>query len=320
MNFSVAAFYCRGEHGIFVMNSNKLSASNAALLKELAVLYVEDDRAGREQLGQFLERRVGALYTAGNGKDGFEAFERYRPDVVITDIRMPVMDGLQMAEAIKQIDDSVPIIIITAFNDQNFFLRSIDIGIDKYVLKPVDTDALLSSLFKSADSLLQKREREADNRYVQFILDTHPGFLITTTGDEVEYINKTFLDFLGYECIRDFKERHSCIEKFISEIDGIPYPAEDGRKWIPLIIDEPEADHIVCLRSGYHNPRETMAYLVTCNKFQELDKYILSFTDITRMEKERKRLIEQSITDPLTGIYNRVRFNHSGSSGLRVPL
>src|SRR4030067_719589 len=120
------------------------------LLKKISVLYVEDDAATREHLSRFLERRVGKLYTAANGQEGLETWRRFKPEVVVTDIMMPVMDGLRMAEMIRLENPSVPVIVTTAFNEMGFMLRAIDLGIDKYVTKPINTDLLLQAINNSA--------------------------------------------------------------------------------------------------------------------------------------------------------------------------
>lgn len=122
-------------------------------LARLAVLYVEDDDEIREQLAQFLRRRVGRLYTAENGRQGLDAWHRYHPDIVVSDIRMPEMDGLEMADRIKNDSASAPIILTSAFSDTAYLLRSIDIGIDKYVLKPVRTEALETALHRVAQTV-----------------------------------------------------------------------------------------------------------------------------------------------------------------------
>jgi len=137
--------------------------SNWRPLKALSVLYVEDDDDIRPQLELFLSRWVGNLLVATNGKEGLEKYVAHQPDLVITDIQMPAMDGLAMAEEIKRLAPTTPILVTTAYSDQDYFLRAFDIGIDKYVLKPVNTDILLATLANSAQPLLQHREIEQKN-------------------------------------------------------------------------------------------------------------------------------------------------------------
>jgi len=82
-------------------------------LKTLTVLYVEDDDDTREQFSEYLRHPVGTLITAGNGAEGLEAFITYAPDIVITDILMPLMDGLTMSCEIRGRAPQVPIIVLT---------------------------------------------------------------------------------------------------------------------------------------------------------------------------------------------------------------
>jgi serine phosphatase RsbU (regulator of sigma subunit) len=134
------------------------------------LLYVEDDEQIREQLANYFRRRVGDFHLAVNGAEGLELYRAHKPDIVVSDILMPEMDGLEMAERIKALDPHVPIILTTAFNETEYFLRAIQIGIDNYVLKPVDADLLGNALFKSAQVLHQRRELTAKNQLMQQLL------------------------------------------------------------------------------------------------------------------------------------------------------
>ena len=112
----------------------------SAYLQGLSLLYVEEEEEMRILLGDFLQRRVGTLLTASNGREGLELFREYRPDMVITDILMQDVDWLSMVEAIRQTDPHIPIIIITsAFNETDYLLKAIELGIDKYLMKPIHT-------------------------------------------------------------------------------------------------------------------------------------------------------------------------------------
>ena len=117
-------------------------------------------------LSRFLRRWVGTLHTATNGQEGAQAFLEHHPDVVVTDIKMPVMDGLEMASTIKASSREVPIIVITAYSERDYFIRAIEIGVDQYVTKPVNTDILLQAIYKSASHHLHKREMEKAEKLV----------------------------------------------------------------------------------------------------------------------------------------------------------
>ncbi len=140
------------------------------ILKHFSLLYVEDDDNIREQLEQFLRRRVKEFHVAVNGAKGLEAYFEHKPDMVVSDILMPEMTGLEMAERIKADNPEVPIIVTTAFNETDYFLKAIQIGIDNYVLKPVDTEMLQKALDKSARVLFQRRELAAKKAQMESLL------------------------------------------------------------------------------------------------------------------------------------------------------
>ena len=127
---------------------------------EVAVLYVEDEELTRAAVSAPLGRRVKTLLQAKNGKEGLELFRLHRPGIVITDIRMPAMDGLTMAREIKALDEKTQIIVTTAHNDTRYFLDAIDIGIDRYVLKPIDHEKLFSGLEKCMATINREQERQ----------------------------------------------------------------------------------------------------------------------------------------------------------------
>ncbi len=127
-------------------------------LKTLSVLYVEDDEMTRSLVAQLLARWVGQLYLAEDGQQGLYLFTRHRPDMVVTDIQMPVLDGLKMARSIKELDRDTPVIVTTAFNDQAYFLEAIEVGIDRYLAKPIGADSLLEAISHAGKILLERRE------------------------------------------------------------------------------------------------------------------------------------------------------------------
>lgn len=132
------------------------SISDHDYLKNLTVLYVEDDEAARSFLERIILPRVGRIITANDGKQGLELFQSMRPDIVITDIHMPVMDGLSMAQKIRADDSKIPIIIITAFEQTDYLMRSIDIGVDRYVTKPVVVERLMNALLYCSRQILSE--------------------------------------------------------------------------------------------------------------------------------------------------------------------
>jgi len=136
---------------------------NGQNLLDLSVLYVEDEAAPREEIAVFLKRRIKKLVTATNGEEGLARFHEERPDLVVTDIRLPVMDGLKMARTMRNEYRGIPIIVTTAYTETPYMVEAIDIAVDQYVIKPIDTDKLTAALEKCAEIIEYRR---AHKRYL----------------------------------------------------------------------------------------------------------------------------------------------------------
>lgn len=120
-------------------------------LKELKVLLVEDE----ENMANLFKGAIGdsfyKFYIANNGKEGLEKFYALKPDIIITDIMMPYLNGLEMAQEIRKHDKNIPIIILSAHSETDKFLSAIDIGVVKYFIKPYDPDELLDYISSIGD-------------------------------------------------------------------------------------------------------------------------------------------------------------------------
>ncbi len=137
--------------------------------KAYDILYVEDTREISEEVAFFLEPRVKKLYTAYDGEEGVASFEQHRPDIIITDIQMPKMNGIKMIEAIRLIDPEVPIIITTAFNETDYLLQAVNLGVDGYLMKPLSFKELMNRLEKIVEPLELRRELIEKNRELEDI-------------------------------------------------------------------------------------------------------------------------------------------------------
>lgn len=277
------------------------------LLEQLSVLYVEDETDIRESLSRFLKRRVKELYVAENGEEGYRLFHENAPDMVITDIRMPVMDGLEMISRIRK-DSQVPIMITTGHNDENFFLSAIDLNVDKYIKKPVDFKILETEMIRIAGIILQQRELENKNQFIRNVLDVYPGFLMITDGMEIRYMNHAFKKFLDLDIDKEIGEQDVDIDKYLVVKENSFYRGKDFRQWVSEIIQHPEMDYVIHMKGPDDADEDSAIYLATQQSIPGEDLFLVSFTDITLVEIIRLLFHEQSIKDPMTRVYNRKKF------------
>ena len=168
-------------------------------LKTLTVLFVEDDDITREQFSEYLRRLVGRLITAVNGAEGLEAFIKNAPDIVITDIHMPLMDGLTMSCEIKGRAPHIPIIVITAFEQTDYLMRAIDLGVHKYVTKPVNSDRMLQCLLECAHCLRADEQLKLEHqREIQALQFKQHEAVATLAGGLAHDYNNLLHSILGF--------------------------------------------------------------------------------------------------------------------------
>ncbi len=128
------------------------------LAKTVKLLYVEDEDALRETMFTYLSKLFVSIDTAKDGKEGLDLYRKNKYDLVITDILMPKLNGIEMSTAIKDINNDQNIIIISAYADTADFIESIKLGIDGYILKPINFEQLNNMLFKIVEKIHKYKE------------------------------------------------------------------------------------------------------------------------------------------------------------------
>ena len=128
-------------------------------IRDIALLLVEDEIEAREMLSRMLAMNYPGikLYAGENGVAGLELFREFRPEIVMTDINMPVMNGIAMAREIKAIDPEAIVVAVTAHSDTSYLLSAVEIGIHHYVLKPLNYDELFRVIDKIVEKIMLKR-------------------------------------------------------------------------------------------------------------------------------------------------------------------
>ena len=125
------------------------------ILKNLTVLLVEDDSDSKKIMHDVLSDNFEKVFTAQNGDEGLKKFKKYNPNMVITDTFMPISDGLDMTRFIKEISKDTPVIVLSAHSEKETLLKAIDVGVDKYLIKPIMADDLLNTLENVAKNKIE---------------------------------------------------------------------------------------------------------------------------------------------------------------------
>lgn len=115
-------------------------------LEKFTILYVEDDEITQELIKEILVPSCKKVFVANDGEEGLALYKEKQPDIVLSDIAMPNMNGLEMCEAIKKLNPQQPIALFTAFSESSFLKKASEIGVATYILKPLDEEQFFNSL------------------------------------------------------------------------------------------------------------------------------------------------------------------------------
>ena len=127
------------------------------------ILIVDDDDSQRRLIEFWLQEEGYQTLTASDGKAGLHAFEQRSPRLVITDMRMPGMDGMALLDRIKGLNQDTPVILVTAFGTVNTAVEAMKLGAADYILKPLNRDELKLSVHRA----LEREQLLDENRYLR---------------------------------------------------------------------------------------------------------------------------------------------------------
>lgn len=171
---------------------------------DISILYVEDDSMARGFLSKAIAVKYPAMkvYTAENGETGLKLFKKHKPDIILTDISMPVMDGIRMAREIKALKSDANIIVITAHSETHYLLDTIKIGLLRYVLKPIDVELLFEAIDDCLVRINLERQVEKQNEHIRKLssaVEQGPSsIVISDARGTIEYVNTKFTELTGY--------------------------------------------------------------------------------------------------------------------------
>lgn len=131
---------------------------NMLLLKEKTVLFAEDDAITRTQMCEILEMLFGKVFVASDGEEALRLFEEESPNIIISDIKMPKLDGLNFVRRVRQSNYEVPIILLTSFTEQDILLNAANLSIDGYLVKPVELEKLTFTVCKAIQRVHKEEE------------------------------------------------------------------------------------------------------------------------------------------------------------------
>lgn len=175
-------------------------------IKTLNVLYVEDEDSAREITTKMLKRFFNSVDACENGLEGYLTFEKKyskeeKYDLIISDINMPKLDGIDMTQKIREIDSEVPIIFITARHESDTLIKAIQLQVLNYIIKPIDMEAMSKVIYSSCEKIYLKNSLIKKQKELEIYLNTIEKIAFVLKLDieqNITYTNDFFLKSINH--------------------------------------------------------------------------------------------------------------------------
>jgi len=141
-------------------------------LKNRTALYVEDEEDVLENISMLLENYFEAFYTASSGEEGYRLFLEHEVDLLLVDIELPKMSGIELIHKVREKSQMVEIVVISAYTKTDYFLECIDCRIDKYIIKPLTSRKINAMLERLNQNFEERTNEERIQLDGEFTFDT----------------------------------------------------------------------------------------------------------------------------------------------------
>ncbi len=195
-----------------------------------SILIVEDQHLILSFIKNILQKKVDTIYTAMNGKEGLELYKTHKPDIVLTDLQMPIMSGLEMIRSIREHDPDAKILIISAYSDTKYMLEAIDMGVNGFHIKPIDRDKLLEQVDALIRQItLEEKAHEEEEKFRVLSSAARDAIVMMDTKGMITFWNQ------GAERIFGFTQEE-VIGKELHRFLAPDYYYEDHKKAMPHFV------------------------------------------------------------------------------------
>jgi len=275
-------------------------------LKDMTVLYVEDDDVVRQGYEKAFKRVSKALYVAKDGEEALTLYKRYKPDIIVSDIKMPKKNGIELAKDIKKINPHQIIVFATAYSDSKYTLEALELQVDGYITKPVDKKRLMSKLNIFAKNIINERENIKKTKILQNILDNQIESIVVTDFENIDFVSTSFLNMLNLSNRDSFLKKYKKFTDIFLEKEGYIF-AKDKREFMDIYNHTAKEKKMVLvetkegIKSFYINIQPI--------GIDQDTLYLISLIDITYLQEEKLKARYEATHDELTGCYNRAKFN-----------
>ena len=269
-------------------NNGAVDLKNSILQKS-TILFVEDEDTLREEITGIFNGFFKEVLSAPNGKIGLEIYNTRKDDIdiIITDINMPEMNGIEFMTNIRARDMDIPILICTAFNETDSIIQAIKLKVDDYILKPVQMITTLKIIHKILSDrhnilLVKKHAKELEN--YKAIFDQENLIIETNLEGEIIYVNDLMCEASGYTKKELIGQKNS----FLKHPDTTRMLAQE--LWNTIKMGQPWNGKIKNLAKDGSTFYVKTSIIPIFDENEEIVKYMSTGFLITSEEEEKQTL------------------------------
>lgn len=246
---------------------------------ELSVLFVDDNDSLRQNAAKLFGKLFKEVILAADGVEALALYKKHNPALLITDIKMLKMDGLELSRKVRQHNPDAMIFIMSAYDEKENLMEAIRCGVFRFLKKPVNLNELAEALGDAVTMMRQRGERHLFDSFIETIFHYQSAMLVMYEKSRVVLANESFLDHVGVSSVEELIEKRIDIGRDFVEEDGFLHSTLE-QSWITLISQTPhKLYHVKCKRGS------SVRHLIA--KYEPLPLKagygVVSFDDITEL-------------------------------------
>jgi len=246
--------------------------------KDFSILYVEDDKKLRDMASALFKKIFTNIYVASDGEEALAIYKKYYQEIIITDTDIQKLSGMELIKKIKQINPDVKIIVMSIHDNKEYLLKAIDIGVFKYLKKPLTLSTLMQSIHLAVKSLKYDEDVNIFYTYEKEIYDYKNSMIVLLNDNRPIIANKIFLNYFEVENTHEFNKKYPDMGNLFLTHQYFLYNKEN-KSWIDELNKSNENLYNVQLKDKNKNKKH---FMFKYKKVSTKEGYaIASFDDIT---------------------------------------
>ena len=244
------------------------------------LLYVEDNEALRKNAAKLLKKIFTQVDLAENGEVGLALFKKNHHSIVLTDIKMPKMDGMTLIKHIKKIRPETKTLVMSAYDDKKLLLQGIELGVFCFLQKPVSVAELSDTLYRAVLQINHENHTKIFYAHLKSVFDHQSSMVVMINDTKIILSNDMFLEFFNYQCRDECRVSFDEISKQFLEHDGFLFNTQEVDVLDTIKLNAQSIYHIKLKNSD----GDIRHFILKYQDIPEKANYgVLSFDDVTEL-------------------------------------